>query len=59
MPGYMIIYSHREGINPEGKEGTQMTNYTETTMEQMIEEALAELEAKGETLPEIRYGEEA
>ena len=32
-----------------------MTNYTETTMEQMVEEALAELEAKGETLPQIRY----
>jgi len=39
-----------------------MRNYidnTETTMEQMIEDALAELEAKGETLPEIRYGESA
>ena len=32
--------------------------YTETTMEAMIEEALAELEAKGETLPDSRYGEE-
>ena len=34
-----------------------MTNYTETAMEVMIEEALAEMEAKGEKLPEIRYGE--
>lgn len=32
-----------------------MTDYIETTMEQMIEEALAELEAKGEILPQIRY----
>lgn len=29
----------------------------ETTMEQMVEEALARMEANGETLPEIRYGE--
>lgn len=35
------------------------TAYIETTMEQMIEEALAEMEAKGEKLPEIRYGEKA
>ena len=34
-------------------------DYIETTMEQMIEEALAEMEAKGEKLPEIRYGEKA
>ena len=33
--------------------------YIETTMEALVEEALAELEANGETLPEIRYGEEA
>jgi len=33
------------------------TQYTETTMEAMIEAALAEMEAKGEKLPEIRYGE--
>jgi len=33
--------------------------YIETTMEWMIEEALAEMEAKGEKLPEIRYGEKA
>lgn len=32
---------------------------TETTMEAMIEAALAEMEAKGETLPQIRYGEQA
>ena len=31
------------------------TDYIETSMEARIEEALAELEAKGETLPEIRY----
>ena len=30
-------------------------DYIENTMEQMIEDALAELEAKGETLPQIRY----
>ena len=34
-----------------------MMNYTETTMEQMIEEALEAMEANGEKLPEIRYGE--
>jgi hypothetical protein len=33
------------------------TDYTETTMEAMIEEALAEMEKKGEKLPEIRYNE--
>lgn len=33
-------------------------DYIENTMEAKIEAALAELEAKGETLPEIRYGEE-
>ena len=32
--------------------------YTETSMEAMIEEALAAMEAAGEKLPEIRYGEE-
>lgn len=31
--------------------------YIETSMEALIEEALAEMEAKGEKLPEIRYGE--
>jgi len=35
-----------------------MTNYTETTMEALIEEALAAMEAAGETLPEVRYNEE-
>jgi hypothetical protein len=43
------------------KEGTKMKytmNYTETTMDALIEEALAEMEKNGETLPEIRYGEE-
>lgn len=34
------------------------TDYIETSMEAMIEAALAEMEAKGEKLPEIRYGEE-
>ena len=34
-------------------------DYTETTMEWMVEEALAAMEAKGEKLPEIRYGEKA
>ena len=34
-----------------------MTKYYETTMEAMIEAALAEMEAKGEKLPEIRYDE--
>ena len=29
----------------------------ETRMDLMIEAALAEMEAKGEKLPEIRYGE--
>ena len=32
--------------------------YTETTFEALVEEALAELEARGETLPDSRYGEE-
>lgn len=32
------------------------TTYIETTMEALVEEALAELERKGEKLPEIRYG---
>ena len=31
--------------------------YLETTIDAMIEDALAELEASGEVLPEIRYGE--
>lgn len=35
------------------------TEYIENTMEAMIEEALAAMEAKGEKLPEIRYGEKA
>ena len=34
---------------------TTNITYIETSMEALIEEALAELEAKGETLPEIRY----
>ena len=34
------------------------TTYTETTMEALIEEALAAMEAAGEKLPEIRYGAE-
>lgn len=34
-------------------------NYIETSMEALIEEALAELERKGEKLPQIRYGEKA
>lgn len=33
------------------------TDYTETTMEAMVIEALAEMEKKGEKLPEIRYNE--
>ena len=33
--------------------------YTETSMEALIEAALAEMEAKGEKLPEVRYGEKA
>ena len=33
------------------------TDYTETTMEAMIEEALAEMEAKGEKLPDTLYNE--
>ena len=36
-----------------------MTDYIETSIESLIEEALAAMEAAGETLPEIRYGEEA
>ena len=35
------------------------TDYIETSMEAMIEEALAAMEAAGEKLPEIRYGEKA
>ena len=34
-------------------------DYIETTMEAKIEEALAKMEANGEKLPEIRYGEKA
>jgi hypothetical protein len=57
----MLYYNHREGINPEGKEGRPMTNYrtyADDIFDVMIEEALAEMEAKGEKLPEIRYGED-
>ena len=36
-----------------------MTNYTENTLENLIEEALAEMEAKGEKLPNTHYGEQA
>ena len=32
-------------------------NYTETTMEAMIEEALADLEARGEKLPNSKVEE--
>jgi hypothetical protein len=35
-----------------------MKNYIENTMEAMVEEALAAMEAAGEKLPEIRYNEE-
>ena len=35
-----------------------MKNYIENTMEALVEEALAAMEAAGETLPEIRYNEE-
>ena len=58
----MLLYSHREGNPPkERKERTMKTekNGIETTMEWMVEEALAAMEAKGEKLPEIRYGEKA
>ena len=57
----MVYYSHREGETLQGKEVTKMktTDYIETSMEAMIEAALAEMEAKGEKLPEIRYGEKA
>ena len=34
------------------------TTYTETSFEALVEEALAEMEARGETLPDTRYGEE-
>jgi len=34
-----------------------MKDYIETTMEALIEEALREMEEKGEKLPEIRYGD--
>jgi hypothetical protein len=57
----MIIYSHREDITSQRK-GRKAMNYyinnIETSMEYMIENALAEMEKKGEKLPEIRYGEE-
>lgn len=36
-----------------------MTDYTENTMEALVEEALAEMEANGEKLPVIRYNEKA
>ena len=35
-----------------------MANYTETTMEALIEAELARMETSGEKLPEIRYGEQ-
>lgn len=57
----MLYYNHREGETLQGKEGRKMKyfmNYPETTMEALVEEALAELEKNGETLPEIRYGKE-
>ena len=38
---------------------TRYINNIETSMEAMIEAALAEMEAKGEKLPEVRYGEKA
>ena len=56
MRAGVLSYNHREGINPKGKEGTEMKqDYIETTMEWMVEQALAELEEKGEELPQIRY----
>ena len=33
-------------------------DYLETSMEWMVEQAFAEMEKNGETLPEIRYDEE-
>ena len=38
---------------------TGYINNIETSMEAMIEAALAEMEVKGEKLPEVRYGEKA
>lgn len=38
---------------------TTNITYIETSMEALIEEALAEMEKNGETLPEVRYGEKA
>ena len=62
MHRLMIIYSQREGETLRGKEVRNMktrNDYIETTMEAKIEEALAKMEANGEKLPEIRYGEKA
>lgn len=33
-----------------------MKHIIETTLEAQIEEALREMEARGESLPEVRYG---
>ena len=58
----ICYYIVTERGNPkERKERTMMNekNGIEITMEWMVEEALAAMEAKGEKLPEIRYGEKA
>lgn len=52
----VLLYNHREGINPEGKEESKMKY--DTTMEMMVDEVLAEMEAKGEKLPNFRWGSE-
>ena len=56
----MIYYTQKEGrkTRQTGKERKRMKNYIENTMEAMVEEALAAMEAAGEKLPEIRYNEE-
>ena len=54
------IYRKREEPPEERKERTMKTTteYIENTMEALVEEALAAMEAAGEKLPEIRYNEE-
>ena len=55
MRSGMVYYSHREGITSEGKEVSKMMY--DNNFDRMVDEALAQMEAEGETLPEIRYGE--
>ena len=48
----MLSYNHREGISPEGKEVSKMRY--DNNFDRRVDEALAQMEAEGEALPEIR-----